>query len=241
MILPDDYLQAVTTVITTIPHEEFVDRYRTAGTVVQQMGWRVLDIGAEGRKREMKGSAEEKTPEQILPVDLAQGQLQNIVDIEARKKKTRPPKRFTEGTLLTGRQAAGQSLDEGELADAMKETGLGTPATRAATIEVLLKRGYIVRTGKSLEATGKGIHLIEVVHPEVKSPAMTGQWEAFLKKIQHGECQLEPFLDSISQYVRSVVGKVGQTSPVQPASVVPSTPKSDSPDLPSPKVIPNNA
>ena len=206
------------------------------------MGWKVLDVGAEGRKRETKGSAEEKTPEQILPVDLAKGQLQDIVDIEARKKKTRPPKRFTEGTLLTAMQTAGQSLDERELSDAMKETGLGTPATRAATIEVLLKRGYIVRTGKSLEATGKGIHLIEVVHPEVKSPAMTGQWEAFLKKIQHGECQLEPFLDSISQYVRSVVGKVGQTSPVQPASVVPSTPKvSDSPALPSPKIIPNGA
>jgi DNA topoisomerase-3 len=71
---------------------------------------------------------------------------------------------------------------------------------------------------------------------------MTGQWEAFLKKIQHGECQLEPFLDSISQYVRSVVGRVRQTSPVQPASALPSTPKvSDTPDLPSPKMIPNSA
>ena len=237
----DDYLQAVTTVITAITHEEFVDRYRTTGTVVQQMGWKVLDVGTEGRKRETKGSADEKTPEQILPVGLGQGQLQDMVDIEARKKKTRPPKRFTEGTLLTAMQTAGQSLDEKELSDAMKETGLGTPATRAAIIEVLLKRGYIVRTGKSLEATEKGIHLIEVVHPEVKSPAMTGQWEAFLKKIQHGECQLEPFLDSISQYVRSVVGKVRQTSPVQPASAVPSAPKSDSPDLPGPKIIPNSA
>ena len=240
MMWHDDYLQAVTTVITAIAHEEFVDRYRTTGTVVQQMGWKVLEIGAEGRKRETKGSAEEKAPEQILPVDLAQGQHQDIVDIEARKKKTRPPKRFTEGTLLTAMQTAGQSLDERELSDAMKETGLGTPATRAAIIEVLLKRGYIVRTGKSLEATEKGIHLIEVVHPEVKSPAMTGEWEAFLKKIQHGECQLEPFLDRISQYVRSVVGKVRQTAPVQPASAVPSIPKPDSPDLPSPKMIPNS-
>ena len=240
MMWHDDYLQAVTTVITTITHGEFVDRYRTTGTVVQQMGWKVLDIGAEGRKRETKGSAEEKTPEQVLPVDLAQGQLQDIVDIEARKKKTRPPKRFTEGTLLTAMQTAGQSLDERELSDAMKETGLGTPATRAAIIEVLLKRGYIVRTGKSLEATEKGIHLIEVVHPEVKSPAMTGQWEAFLKKIQQGECHLEPFLDRISQYVRSVVGKVRQTAPIQPASAVPSIPKPDSPDLPSPKMIPNS-
>src|ERR1019366_8005952 len=93
---------------------------------------------------------------------------------------------------------------------------------------------------KNLEATGKGIHLIEVVHPEVKSPAMTGQWEALLKKIQHGESRLEPFLDGISQYVSSVVSKVRQTSPVQQASAVPASPKiSDSPDLPSPKDIPS--
>jgi DNA topoisomerase-3 len=242
MMWHDDYVQAVTTVITTITHEKIVDRYRTSGTVVQQMGWKVLDIGTEGRKRETKGSTEEKIPEQILPVNLAKGQLQEIVDIEARKKKTRPPKRFTEGTLLTAMQTAGQSLDERELSDAMKETGLGTPATRAAIIEVLLKRGYIVRTGKSLEATEKGIHLIEVVHPEVKSPAMTGQWEAFLKKIQHGQCRLEPFLDGISEYVRSVVGKVREAALVQPASAVPLTPKVfDTPDLPSPKTIPNSA
>ena len=78
-------------------------------------------------------------------------------------------------------ETAGKTLDEKELSDAMKETGLGTPATRAAIIEVLLKREYIVRNGKSLEATDKGIRLIEVVHPEVKSPAMTGQWEAYLQ------------------------------------------------------------
>ena len=239
MMWHDDYLQAVTTVITAITSAEFVDRYRTTGTVVQQMGWKVLDIGAEGRKRDLKGSVEEKPPEQVLPVNLAKGQIQDVVDIEARKKKTSPQKRFTEGTLLTAMQTAGRSLDEKELSDAMKETGLGTPATRAATIEVLLKRGYIVRTGKSLEATAKGIHLIEVVHPEVKSPAMTGQWEAFLKKIQEGHAQLEPFLDGISQYVRSVVGKVGQNSPVKAVSPVPAaapSKTSDSSDLPTPKV-----
>ena len=91
-------------------------------------------------------------------------------------------------------ETAGKTLDEKELSDAMKETGLGTPATRASIIEVLLKREYIVRNGKNLEATDKGIQLIEVVHPEVKSPAMTGQWEAYLKRIQRGEAQLEPFL-----------------------------------------------
>jgi DNA topoisomerase III len=230
MMWHDDYLQAVTTVITAITNGEIVDRYRTTGTLVQQMGWKVLDIGAEGRRRDTKGGAEE-APELVLPVTLTEGQLQDVIDIEAKKKKTRPPKRLTEGTLLTAMQTAGQSLDERELSEAMKETGLGTPATRAAIIEVLLKRGFIVRAGKNLEATEKGIHLIEVVHPEVKSPAMTGQWEAFLKKIQHGQSRLEPFLDGISQYVRSVVSKVGQTRPVQQATVSDSPKRSDSPGL----------
>jgi len=80
--------------------------------------------------------------------------------------------------LLTAMETAGKTLDEKELSDAMKDSGLGTPATRASIIEVLLKREYIVRNAKNLEATDKGIHLIEVVHPEVKSPAMTGQWGA---------------------------------------------------------------
>src|SRR5581483_8501274 len=123
--------------------------------------------------------------------------------------RTRPPKRFTEATLLTAMETAGKTLDEKELSDAMKENGLGTPATRAAIIEVLLKRGYVVREGKSLQATDKGMHLIEVVHPEVKSPAMTGQWEAYLKRIQRGTAKLGPFIEGIEEYVREVVGKVG--------------------------------
>jgi DNA topoisomerase-3 len=238
MMWHDDYLQAVTTVITVVRNGEIVDRYRTTGILVQQTGWKVLDIGAGGRRRDTRSGGEEETPEQVLPVTLEKGQLQNVADIEARKKKTRPPKRFTEGTLLTAMQTAGQNLDERELSEAMKETGLGTPATRAATIEVLLKRGFIVRTGKNLEATDKGIHLIDVVHPEVKSPAMTGQWEAFLKKIQHGDSRLEPFLDGISQYVRSVVSKVGQASPTPRTSVSDSPKSSDSPEVAITRKVP---
>src|ERR1700758_608613 len=158
----------------------------------------------------MRGGGDEEIPEQGLPVTLAKGQLQDVIEIEAKKKKTRPPKRFTGGPILTAMQPPGQSLDEKELSEAMKETGLGTPATRASIIEVLLKRAYIARNGKNLEATEKGIQLIEVVHPEVKSPVMTGQWEAYLKRIQRGEAQLEPFLHGIEDYVRDVVGKVGQ-------------------------------
>ncbi len=109
-------------------------------------------------------------------------------------------------------ETAGKTLDEKELSDAMKESGLGTPATRAAIIEVLLTRDYIKRDGKMLEATPKGIHLIEVVHPEVKSPAMTGQWERYLRQIQDGRAALPPFMEGIENYVREVVGKVNPSA-----------------------------
>jgi len=197
----DDHIWAVTTVITAIVNGDVIDRYHTSGTAVEQVGWKALDLAPQRPQARAQDAPS-------LPPGLAQGQPQTVLDVEALKKKTRPPKRFTEATLLTAMETAGKTLDEKELSDAMKESGLGTPATRAAIIEVLLKRGYIVRDGKSLEATAKGIHLIEVVHPEVKSPAMTGQWEAYLKRIQRGGAKLGPFIEGIEDYVREVVGKV---------------------------------
>jgi DNA topoisomerase-3 len=212
----EDYVWLVTTVITTVTSGDIDDRYRTSGTAVDQTGWKVLDLSVARKPK--KGAEERQSEEQSLPPGLAAGQPQDVVDAEAIKKKTRPPKRFTDATLLTAMETAGKTLDEKELSEAMKDTGLGTPATRAAIIEVLLKRGYIVRAGKTLEATEKGIKLIEVVHPEVKSPAMTGQWEAYLKRIQRGEAQLEPFIKGIEDYVREVVGKAGQARTAEPAS-----------------------
>ncbi len=204
----DDYLTEVTTLITKITNGEIVDRYHSTGTIVRQLGWKVLDIVAEKDKKEK---------EEDLPSSLRVGQVQDMLKAEALLKKTRPPKRFTDATLLTAMQTAGKTLDEKELSDAMKDNGLGTPATRAAIIEVLLKRGYIQRQAKTLEATDKGIHLIEVVHPEVKSPMMTGQWEAYLKRIERGQGELQPFVKGIEEYVRDVVGKVGE--PVKRAAV----------------------
>ena len=225
----EDHIWAVTTVITAISNPGVTDRYHTSGTAVQQIGWKSLDMVPEGRQ--------DRTPEApTLPAGLAPGQPQTVLDVEALKKKTRPPKRFTEATLLTAMETAGKTLDEKELSDAMKETGLGTPATRAAIIEVLLKRGYIVRKGKSLEATEKGIHLIEVVHPEVKSPAMTGQWEAYLKRIQRGAAHLGPFIEGIEDYVREVVGKVN-TSPARRAQPEATTAE----DRPVPAIPPADA
>ena len=195
----DDHIWNVTTVITAITNGGVVDRYHTSGTAVEQVGWKALDIVLERKKEDQPPS---------LPPGLAAGLPQKVTKVEAVKKRTRPPKRLTEATLLTAMESAGKALDDKELSDAMKESGLGTPATRAAIIEVLLKRNYIERQGKSLVATDKGVRLIEVVHPEVKSPVMTGQWEAQLQRIHRGSGQLEPFLRGIEDYVREVVGRV---------------------------------
>ncbi|MBL0161387.1 MAG: DNA topoisomerase 3 [Bryobacterales bacterium] len=207
----EDHVWAVTSVTTLVVSNE-EDRFHSSGTAVQQVGWKVLDIG--GGKKAPKGGGDDETGEggQALPSGLEEGQAQRVLDVEAVQKKTRPPKRFTGGALLTAMETAGKTLDDKELSDAMKENGLGTPATRAQIIEVLIKRAFIERRGKSLEATDKGIRLIEVVHPEVKSPAMTGQWEAYLERIERGEAQLAPFLQGIEEYVREVVGKAGSVS-----------------------------
>ena len=211
----EDHVWSVTTVITAITNAAVIDRYHSSGKAIQQIGWKVLDFQTEKKKAtNRRGKAGEESSEedqQALPSGLEPGQAQKVLSSEAIEKKTRAPKRFTEATLLTAMETAGKTLEEKELSDAMKETGLGTPATRASIIEVLLKREYIVRSAKNLEATDKGIRLIEVVHPEVKSPAMTGQWEAYLKRIERGEGQLAPFLAGIEDYVRQVVEKVRET------------------------------
>jgi DNA topoisomerase-3 len=125
-------------------------------------------------------------------------------------------------------ETAGRTLEERELSDAMKDLGLGTPATRAQIIETLLRREYVVREGKALAATDKGIGLIDIVHADVKSPAMTGEWEAKLKRLQRGQGDLPTFMASIEEYVREVVARVGTTAPSRPP---PSRPQSALPTV----------
>ncbi len=194
-----DNIRSVTTVVTVIASEAETDLYQSTGTSVEQQGWKALDVQTA---RQRKSDDEATLPgglEAELPVE--------VKGAEALKKTTRPPKRLTEGNLLTAMESAGKALDDRELSDAMKEHGLGTPATRAAIIETLLKRAYVVRDKKALEATDKGIGLIEIVHANVKSPAMTGEWEAKLKRIERGEGDFDSFMSDIEDYVRSVVGE----------------------------------
>ncbi|MBN1655734.1 MAG: DNA topoisomerase 3 [Deltaproteobacteria bacterium] len=214
-----DHLFSVTTVINRVTTQAvagpLVDRYLSSGTSIEQLGWRALDVGREDfAKTGLEDKDKDKAEEQKLPAGLVAGQVQIVLEAEALKKKTRPPPRFTEATLLTGMETAGRTLDDKALSEAMRECGLGTPATRAAIIETLLKREYISRKRKSLEATDKGIKLVETVHEQVKSPAMTGEWEKRLKQIEQGKDSFQAFMEAIERYVREVVGGVWNGSKV---------------------------
>ncbi|HYN21572.1 MAG TPA: DNA topoisomerase, partial [Thermoanaerobaculia bacterium] len=221
----EDHVWSVTTVITKISTpprsgvgDPFLDRYHSTGTTIEKVGWKVLDLPRSKDPAKKKEDGDDEF--QDLPPGLIADQAVKVLDAKAVAKQTRPPKRFTEATLLTAMETAGKTLDDKELSEAMKESGLGTPATRAEIIETLLRREYIERDGKSLIATDKGIRLIQVVHPHVKSPAMTGRWEAQLKRIQRGEADLQGFMREIEEYVRGVVGP----HPPAPSPAPPSTP-----------------
>lgn len=223
-----DHKTRVTTVITRVVTEGATDRFRASGTVVTQVGWKALEVGgARSEKAEGKGKkrkAKTATPEgedkaevddkaddaagNRLPDGLCEGQVRPVTAAEAQRKETTPPKRFTDASLLTAMETAGKALDDRELEEAMSERGLGTPATRAATLETLISRGYVERKGKSLRATDDGVALIEVVHEKVKSPAMTGEWELRLKRMERGDGTLEAFMAGIERYIVEVVGAV---------------------------------
>lgn len=213
----DDHVTAVTTIITrvdsTTPGDAVIDRFHTAGTTVVREGWKVLDPGSGARAKPAGGDETE------LPQGLARGQLEQLRDIASQKKQTRPPRRFTDAALLTAMETAGRALDDRELSRAMRDCGLGTPATRAAIIETLLARAFLVREAKLLKPTPKGIHLIDLVHPDVKSPAMTGEWESKLRGIERGEGELASFMKGIEDYVRSVVGTAFSARRAIPAAV----------------------
>jgi DNA topoisomerase III len=205
----DEHVFAVTTVITQVAggtERVAADRFHSSGTAVLQAGWKVLDPAPSRPPRPgAEGQGGEAEPD--LPPGLAAGQPKRVAGVEAVEKKTRPPRRFTDATLLTAMETAGATLDDRELSEAMKERGLGTPATRAETIETLLRRGYAERQGKALAATDTGIRLVDLVHPQVKSAALTGEWEAQLARIRKKEVRLPEFMERIEAFVSDLVGQ----------------------------------
>ena len=182
-----------TKVITEAAGETFV----TSGKVQLKNGWKAVYQPVDDDKK----SGDE---EQNLP-PLVQGETVQTTKTEVLAKETKPPKRYTEASLLAVMEGAGRLLDDQELKDAMKGHGLGTPATRAAIIERLLQVGYIERKQKTLVPTIKGENLINLVPEIIKSPEMTGQWEKTLSEIEIGTARAEEFMAGIIKLTRHIV------------------------------------
>lgn len=196
------YVYASTKVLTEAAGENFVSR----GQEVLRPGWTELYRGMPEDEAENTGAKKGKADkeEQKLP-NLAEGDTAQVDRTEVRRKKTQPPKPYTEAGLLSAMENAGRFVEDEALKEQLKESGLGTPATRAAIIERLLQVGYIQRKGKALIPTEKGEKLIQVVPPEMKSPETTGKWERGLSAIAAGRMSSEVFMGSIRRYVQFLV------------------------------------
>jgi DNA topoisomerase-3 len=187
------------TEVVTLVEEE---RFRTRGKVTLEAGWR----GVYGVEADVNGKTKEDDPESAELPPLEKGQEVKVVSSESEAKETRPPARYTEATLLSAMETAGKLIDDEELRDAMKERGLGTPATRAETIETLIRREYIERVGKDLAPTPKGLQVITMLEEnKLTSPELTGDWEKRLGDIEHGKGQKDDFIQGIADFTKSTV------------------------------------
>lgn len=188
----------VTTRITRVAEEPF----KTEGKVMVSAGW----LAVYGREVQT-----DDTPN-LVPVKQNETVQTRHVDIQA--SQTKPPPRFTEATLLSAMEGAGKLIEDEELREAMSAKGLGTPATRASIIEGLIYEKYILRTGRELQATAKGISLITLLRglgiPELCSPELTGDWEYKLKQMERGQLPREEFMQQIADMTRAIVSKTKQ-------------------------------
>lgn len=189
-----DAILATTKVVLEAASAEGRDRYEAEGKSVVHPGWRSFDLPAVLKPAEAK----------LLPAGLRAGQQLPLLGARIVAKETRPPGHFTDATLLSAMESAGASLDE-EQARAMRDRGLGTPATRGPTIEDLVRLGYLRREGKSLRATDQGIALVRLVHVHVASPALTGDTEAKLRRIEQGDCDSAALMREVRDFVGTVV------------------------------------
>ena len=195
------------TEIVTLVAEE---RFRTRGKITLEPGWRgVYGLESDLDKQSGKTPDEDAGDESAELPKLEQGQTVKCVKAEFEDKQTKPPPRYSEATLLSAMETAGKRIDDEELREAMKDSGLGTPATRAETIEVLIRREYIERAGKELQPTPKGLQVITMLeeHP-LTSPELTGDWEKRLSDIEHGSGDRKEFIDGIVDLTTQTVEQI---------------------------------
>ena len=209
----------VTTRITLVAGESF----KSSGKVLVKRGWlEVYDHQDD----------DDKTPSLCF---IAAGEAVRNISVDAKTMQTKPPTRYTEATLLSAMEGAGKLIEDSDLRDAMKERGLGTPATRAATIEGLVldkdgkgnpKEPYVVREGKAhhLVPTGKGIGLIHFLESNgvemLTSPRMTGEWEQKLRQMEKGQYSRQVFMSEIAQMTTHIIDVIRQKVGSLPATEV---------------------
>jgi DNA topoisomerase-3 len=179
--------------------------FRTRGKRILVPGWRaVYGESADVEER----SEDDEGREQQLP-QLTEGESVAVKDVTSEGKETKPPRRYTDGSLVTLMETAGKLVDDEEAREAMKESGIGTPATRAAIIERLIQVGYVERDARALVVTEKGMNVIRLLGEHaLTSPGMTGEWEHRLARIEAGQDSREAFMGDIVKFTESTVGEL---------------------------------
>lgn len=200
-LMPDalfDATKLVVAVDVEVPEDLAVAgrpvRFRASGRVCADPGWRAVD--PPGKSVELE----------LPPVEV--GDPATAVDVEVTDGQTRPPRHYTDGTVLRAMETAGRALDDEALARALRGAGLGTPATRAAILQTLIERAYVARVGKELHATDKGKALIDAVPIDaLKSAELTAAWEGRLSQMADGRgAPRDAFMGDVVEHVRAIVG-----------------------------------
>ena len=186
--------EAVTAILDCQGHT-----FTAKGKTILQSGWK--EVERIHRMSIRQSETEHKENEAVaLPV-LQEGQTFEAVSASLREGKTSPPKHYTEDTLLSAMETAGAE----DMPKDAERKGLGTPATRAATLEKLVSAGFVQRKKKQLIPTEKGKNLIAVLPDNIKSPILTAEWESMLKQVEHGELSATSFMDQIADMSRTLV------------------------------------
>ncbi len=208
---PDHQYLSTTIIIKSGP-----EHFKATGKVVTDEGWRVLYKRQTSEKAGDGGEDEDN--DQALP-DLKKGDNRQITDAALLTRKTKPPAAYTEATLLQAMETAGKLVESEELREAMKDSGLGTPATRAEIIEKLIKVEYMFRDKKKLVPTPKGIQLVSLAAPEITSPELTGSWEKRLADISRSCDDAADFMKGITEFVGNIVEQIKASATLRAAAL----------------------
>lgn len=201
---------------------ESVEWFRAAGRRDLDSGWRIAwpeQSRTTGKKKDAESEEEEELGDDDALCALTKGEQPQVRNVEVLEKMTKPPARFNEASVLAAMETAGRFVDDEQAAEAMKERGLGTPATRASILETLLERTYIERQGRSLVGTDKGRGLIMALdnHPLVR-PDLTGEWEQRLRLLERAApaevgSQRIAFTTAVREFVHEIVAGFAEMTP----------------------------